>query len=100
MLTEFSTSKLITHRFHFNDKQKGADIGYDMIISQDIMTKIGLGSCFKRQVLTWEDSLVPMHSAYLVDTKPKISRAEIKQFMLQTEEPIATKEMTKRIVKI
>ena len=27
MLTEFSTSKLITHRFHVGDEQKGADIG-------------------------------------------------------------------------
>ena len=48
MLAEFSTKKLITHRFHVNDKQKCSDIGYDMIIGQDLMTKIGLGSCFKR----------------------------------------------------
>ena len=52
MLTDFSTSKFITHRFHVDDKQKGADIGYDMIIVRDIMTEILLGACFKTQVLT------------------------------------------------
>ena len=48
MLTEFSTRKLITHHFHVDDEQKGADIGYNMIIGLDFMTKIGLGDFFKR----------------------------------------------------
>ena len=64
------------------------------------MTKLSLITDYKRKVLTWDDISVPMRSAYHTDSKPTFSRAEIKQIMTQTVEPIATQEATERIVKI
>ena len=63
------------------------------------MTKLSLLiRDYKRKVLTWDDISVPMRSAYHTDLKPTFSRAEIKQIMTQTVEPIATQEATERIL--
>ena len=35
-------------------------IGYGMIIGQDLIIKLGLIANFKRNVVQWDDDLVPM----------------------------------------
>ena len=99
-MPEFSASKIINQRFHVDNEEEDMNIGYDMIIGRDLMTKLGLITDYKRKVLTWDDISVPMRSAYHTDSKPTFSRAEIRQIMTQTAEPIATQEATERIVKI
>jgi hypothetical protein len=94
-MPEFSASKIINQRFHVD-----MNIGYDMIIGRDLMVKLGLITDYKRKVLIWDEVSVPMRSLYHTDSKPTFSRAEIKQIMTQTAEPIATKEATERIVRI
>ena len=95
MMPKFSASKIINQRFHVDNEEEDMNIGYDMIIRRDLMTKLGLIT-----VLTWDDISVPMRSAHHMDSKPTFSRAEIRQIMTQTAEPIATQEATERIVKI
>ena len=59
-MPEFSSSKIILHRFYvYNDKGKSG-IGYDMIIGRDLMVQQGLLSEFKHQVLQWDGVTVPM----------------------------------------
>ena len=99
-MPEFLASKIINQRFHVDNEEEDMNIGYDMIIGRDLMTKLGLITDYKRKVLTWDDISVPMRSAYHTDSKPTFSRAEIRRIMMQTVEPIATQEATERIVKI
>ena len=51
---------MINHRFHVNNKKGESGIGYDMIISLDLMVQLGLTADFKRQVLQWDGATVHM----------------------------------------
>ena len=99
-MPEFSASKIINQRFHVDNEEEDMNIGYDMIIGRDLMVKLGLITDYERKVLMWDGVSVPMRSVYHTDSKPTFSRAEIKQIMTQTAEPIATREATERIVRI
>ena len=99
-MPEFSASKIINQRFHVDNEEEDMNIGYNMIIGRDLMVKLGLITDYKRKVLIWDEVSVPMRSVYHTDSKPTFSRAEIKQIMTQTAEPIATQEATERIVRI
>ena len=55
-MPEFSASKIINQRFHVDNEEEELNIGYDMIIGRDLMTKLGLITDHKRkEVLTWDD---------------------------------------------
>ena len=51
---EFSSSKIINHRFHINKYEGESGIGYDMVIGCNLMVKLGLTADFKRQFLQWD----------------------------------------------
>jgi len=100
-MPEFSASKIINQRFHVDNEEEDMNVGYDMVIGQDLMVKLGLITNYKRKVLIWDEVSVPMRSVYHTDSKPTFSRAEIiKQIMTQTAEQITTQEATERIVRI
>ena len=58
-MPEFSSSKIISHRFHVDKTEVESGIGYYMIIVHDLMVQIGLSNDFKRQVLQWDGATVP-----------------------------------------
>ena len=59
-MTEFSSSKIIEHRFRVENNKVESDIGYDMIIGHDLMVQLGLLVGFKHQVLQWDDITLSM----------------------------------------
>ena len=58
-MTEFSSSKIILHNFHV-DKKGDSDIGYDIIIVNDLIAKLDLFANFKHQLLQWYGDKAPM----------------------------------------
>ena len=50
-MTEFSSSKIVNHRFHIDNNKGESGICYDIIMGRDLMVQLGLTANFKRQVL-------------------------------------------------
>ena len=59
-MPEFSSSKIINHRFRVDNDKGESVIGYDMIIYRDMMVQLFLKAEFKRQVLQYNGATVPM----------------------------------------
>ena len=99
-LPEFSSSKIITHRFHIDDDRKHNNLGYDMIIGQDIMRKIGCITDYNKGTLIWNDTTVPMWNRDVDRPTPTLFRNELREVVKQTAEPKVTRRATDRMVKI
>ena len=50
----FSSSKIISHRFHVDKHDGESSIGYEIIIGRNLMVQLGLPYNFKCQVLQWD----------------------------------------------
>ena len=50
-MSEFSKIKLITHRFHIDNMQGDAGIGYDIITVRDLMVQLGPKANFGYQII-------------------------------------------------
>ena len=59
-MPEFSSSKLISNRFHFDNKKGDTGISYYMIIVCDLMVHIDLIDDLKRKLLELDHYTVPM----------------------------------------
>ena len=59
-IPEFSSSKIIDHRFHIDNEKGKSGVGYYMIIGRDLMVQLGLTANFKRQVLQCYGATVHM----------------------------------------
>ena len=59
-IPEFSSSRIISHRFHIDNNEGKSGIGYDMIIGRDMMVQLGLLLEFNRQVFQWDGVTVTM----------------------------------------
>ena len=59
-IPEFSSSKIIEHRFHVDNYKGELGIGYNMVIGRDLMVHLGLTPDFNRQVLQGDCATVPM----------------------------------------
>ena len=58
-MPEFSSSKIILHRFYIDNNEDKLGIGYYMIIGLHLMAQIGLLADFKRKFLQWDGVIVP-----------------------------------------
>ena len=52
-MPKFSSSKIVTQNFSFDNNGGESGIGYDMIISSDILVNLGLSANFNCRVLQW-----------------------------------------------
>ena len=99
-MPEFSGSKISHHRFHvYNDEGKSG-IGYYMIIGRDLMVQLGLTADFKRQVLQWDSTTVHIKDPRNLIGQSDLTKREMREVVMQTEEPASTRETTDRMVKI
>ena len=48
-MPEFLASKIINQRFHVDNEEEDMNIGYDMIIGRNLMTKLGLITDYKQR---------------------------------------------------
>ena len=57
-MQEFSSSKIILHRFHVDNNKGESGVGYNIIFGSGQMLQIELMANFKRQVLQWDSAAV------------------------------------------
>ena len=99
-MPEFSSSKIIFHRFHINNDKGEFGIGYDMIIDCDLMAQLGLMANFKRKVLQWYGAAVPMKETNSLLGQIYLTSSEMCDVAMKTAEPVSTREATKIRVRI
>ena len=84
--------KITLHRFHVDNNEGESGIGYDIIIGNDLMVKIGLSVDFKSQVLQWYGVAVLMKGPRgLIGQIDRTSR-EMIEVVMHTAEPVSTRE--------
>ena len=83
-MLELSSSKIINHRFHVDNKKSDSGIGYDMIIGHDLIVQIGLTADFKRQVLQWGGSTVNMKEPSSFLGKFDLTKREMHKVVMKT----------------
>ena len=97
-IPEFSSSKIISHRFHVDNNEGESFISYDMIIGCDLMTKIGPLADFNYIVLQWDGIIVPMKEPSSLLCKTDLTSHEMHEVAMQTEEPVSKEEATEMLV--
>ena len=65
-----------------------------------MMLQLGLLAGFKRQVLQLDDAKLPMKEPIGLIDKTDLTSCDMREVLMQTEEPVSTKEYTERLVKI
>ena len=71
-----------------------------MIIGRDLMVQLGLSDDFKCQVLQWDDDIVLMKEVSSLLRQTDLTSHEMREVVMQTAEPVSTREGTERMVKI
>ena len=95
-MPEFSSSKIINHRFDVNNNKGNSGIGYDRIIGRELMIQLGPTDDFKCQVLKWGGATVPMKGPSGLIRKSDLNKRDIRKVVMQTTEPDSTREATER----
>ena len=90
-MPDFSSSKIINHRFRVNNYKGESGIGYDMIIGRDLM---------KRQVLKWGGATVLMKEPSSFLGGPDLNKRDISEVVMQTLDTASTREDTEILIEI
>ena len=83
-IREFSSIKIILHRFHVDNDKGKLDRGYDMIISHNLMVKLGLSTYFKIQLLQSSGITVPMKEPRGLIGKSDLTSCEMRKVLMHT----------------
>ena len=98
-MPELSGNKIINRCFHADNHEGESGIGYDMIIFRNLMVQLGLTADFTRQVLQRDGTTVHMKEYSNLLGKSDLTKHEIREVVMQTEEPASTWEANERMVK-
>ena len=98
-MPEFSTNKVILHRFHVDNNEGESDVGSNMIIFRDLMVQLGLLDDVKHQLLQQNGFYVPMKETIGLIEQIDLISQEMCKMVMQNAEPISTMEDTDRTVK-
>ena len=71
-----------------------------MIIGCDLMVQLGLLDVFKFQVLQWDGATAPTKEPSCLLGQTDLTSCNMHQVIMQTTEPVSTREATDRLVKI
>ena len=99
-MVQFYSSKIIQHIFHIDNNESESGIGYYMIIANYLIMQIGLLDDFKHQVIQQDFVIVPMKEPIGLLCQTDLTSCEIREVVIQTEEPVSTREDTQRLVKV
>ena len=94
-----SSRSIILYLFHIYNDEGELGIGYDMIIVQDLMVKLGLTSGFKCQLLAWYNAVVSMKGPSSLTGQHELIKRDMLKLVMCTSEQASTKEATKIIAK-
>ena len=64
------------------------------------MVHIGLLANFKHQVLHWDVATIPMKEPSVMLGQTDLTSRKMRKVVIQTKEPVSTREATDRMVKI
>ena len=98
-LPEFSETKIINHQFNI-DSSEDNNLGYDMIIGQDLMKKLDMIVNLNNINLIWDNIIVPMWISRANHPTPTLNRSKIDKSMQEMDDLKITREATEIIVKI
>ena len=76
--------KITLHRFHVDNNEGESGIGYDIIIGNDLMVKIGLSVDFKSQVLQWYSATLPIKEPRSLQRQTYLTSCEMHKVLIQT----------------
>ena len=93
-MQEFSSKKIIKHCFHVNNKKGESGIGYDMIISYDLMIQLGLTTDFNSHFLQWDGATVHRKEKIKFLGKFDLTKREMREVVMQTVEQAFAREAT------
>ena len=93
-MPEFSSSKIINHRFHVDNNKGESGIGYDIIIGRGLMVQIDLKADFKRQILQWYGATAHMKEPRNLLGQSGLTRREMREVVMQNAEPSFKREAT------
>ena len=79
---EFPSSKIINHRFHFNNDKVDYGIGYDIIIDRDLMKQLGLISDFKHQVFQRYGATLHIKAPISMLGKSNLNNREMREVVM------------------
>ena len=98
-MPQFSSSKIINHRFYVDNYKGELGIVYDMIICSDLMVQLGLTGDFKRQFLQWDCATLHMKEPSSFLGKYNLTKRKMRELVIHTEEPDSTQEATEKWLK-
>ena len=99
-MPQFSSRKVITHYSQIENAQGYAGIGYDMIIYHYLMIQLGPKDEFGRQIIEWDDAVIPMKEPDNFLGKHDLTKRDMQKVVMQTAQPASTGEATQKFVKI
>ena len=99
-ISELSGRKVITHCFHLDNGLVYAGIGYYTIIGRYLIVKLSLKASFGCQIMEWDNTVIPMKDSRKSLGQPDLTKREIRKGVMQTVEPVSTREYTERFIKI
>ena len=71
-----------------------------MVIGRDIMEQLGILGNFKHQILKWGGARLIMKEPSGILGQTNLTSREMIKVVMQTEEPVSTREATESLVKI
>ena len=71
-----------------------------MIIGRNLMVQLGLTVNFKLQVLQWYGATVHMNYPSNFLGQSDLTKGDMRELVMQSEEPVSTREATERMVKV
>ena len=81
-MPEFSRRKIVTHCLHIDNAIDNE--GIIMIIGCDLMVKLNLKANFSRQVLEWDEAVVPMKEPGNFLGQPDLTKIDIREVVMHT----------------
>ena len=82
------------HRFNVDNYEGNLVIGYYMIIGRDLTIQIFLTAEFKRQVLQWDGTAVPMKDPIRLIIKQDLTIRKMHEMFIYDTEPVSTRGFT------
>ena len=93
-MPEFSSSKILNHRFLVGNNKGKSVIDYEMIIGRDLMVQLGLTDRFNLQGLQWYGATVHIKEPSGLLGKSYLNKYNMLKVIMQTAERYSTREAT------
>ena len=81
-MPDFSSSKIVSHKFHVDNNEGESVIGYEIVIGRDLMLQLGLSAKFKYQALKCYGFTVTMKESNGLLEKTDLTSCKIRNMVM------------------